>query len=801
MISFLDGCFALETENTSYLFGLLEGRFLEHYYYGKKIRFRDTDALREKRAFCIGNGVCYNEEHPALALENVCLEMSAYGKGDIREPFVEVRRADGSASLDFRYVSHEILDAPSKPTSVPSAYAETDKGEQLRIVLLDADDKLQLELFYDVYPECDVITRRAVLTNLGKEAVQVNRLMSLQLDFAEGDWNFTSFHGGWAREMNRNIVKVGAGKYVNASFTGTSSSRANPFVMLSEDHTTEEHGNCYGFHLIYSGNHYETVEGNGFGKLRFVSGINPQGFSWKLVAGESLESPEAAMTFSDEGFGEMSAHLHAFVREHIVRGEWKKKVRPVLLNSWEAAYFDIDEGNLLKLAKSAKEVGAELFVMDDGWFGDRKDDTSSLGDWYVNPKKLPGGLKSLCDKVNALGLSFGIWVEPEMVNVKSHLFKTHPDWAIDIPGREHAEGRHQRLLDLCNPEVQEYVIAEMSKVFSSANISYVKWDMNRIFSDVYSKYLGFDRQGEVFHRYVCGLYRCMKELTEKFPKILFEGCSAGGNRFDLGILCYFPQIWASDNTDALCRAELQNNLSLGYPTSVFTSHVSASPNHQTLRRMPLETRFSVAAFGTLGYECNLCDMKKEELAAIREQISLYKEWRDVLQFGTFYRLREFGPCSAISSEGSTGNLMEWMCVSEDKTRAIGMQMQRLAQPNSPFTSFRARGLLEDRLYHFWNRDLKYNLLDFGDLVNSAAPIHVKPDSILHHALAKFVKMDGETENYFAYGDELMYHGVKLHPSFGATGYNDQVKFFPDFGSRMYFCVAEGENETKDVQSN
>ena len=439
--------------------------------------------------------------------------------------------------------------------------------------------------------------------------------------------------------MNRNDHNVVCGKIVNASVTGTSSNRANPFVMLAPAETTEDAGDCFGFNLIYSGNHYEACEYNAFGKLRLVSGINPMGFSYQIGVGESFESPEAVMTYSPDGYNGMSQNMHAFVRECIVRGTWKKKERPVLLNSWEAAYFDINERKLLKLAKAARDVGIELFVMDDGWFGERNDDKTSLGDWYVNPKKLPDGVSGLCKKINDLGLSFGIWVEPEMINVESNLYKEHPDWTMDIPGKNHAEGRNQRMLDLANPEVVDYMIASMSNLFASANIAYVKWDMNRIVSDCYSKYLPAKRQGETMHRYVLGLYRMMDELTKRFPEILFEGCASGGNRFDLGILCFFPQIWASDNTDAVYRVNGMNGYSYGYPMSVMGAHVSSCPNHQTLRTTPLETRFAVAAFGVLGYECNLCDMKKEDLEEIRKQIALYKEWRNVLQYGTFYRGR------------------------------------------------------------------------------------------------------------------------------------------------------------------
>ena len=491
----------------------------------------------------------------------------------------------------------------------------------------------------------------------------------------------------------------------------------------------------------------------------------------------------------------MSQRLHHFIREHIIRGTWQKKERPILLNSWEASYFDISEKKLLKLAKEAKEVGIELFVMDDGWFGERMDDSSSLGDWEANAKKLPGGLKGLSDKIRGLGLQFGIWVEPEMVNVKSKLYVAHPDWTIEIPGQPHSEGRNQRILDLGRREVQDYIIESMSKVFSSADISYVKWDMNRTFSDYYSTALPPERQGEVAHRYVLGLYRCMKELTERFPEILFEGCAAGGNRFDLGILCYFPQIWGSDDTDALCRAEIEENYSYGYPLSAVSAHVSACPNHQTLRNTPLETRFQVACFGSFGYECNLCDMKKEEKEAMKEQIALYKKWRKVLQHGTFYRGRSFYDGTQSGMGGSVladeaGNQMEWTCVSEDGTKAVGMLMQKLVVPNMQQQTYYPKGLLPDVRYHFYNRKLKYNIKEFGDLVNTVSPVHIKQDSLTHQVLSKLVKMDGETEDFHAYGDTLMYGGVHVSPAFGGTGYNDKVRHYPDFASRLYFMDGE-----------
>ncbi len=775
MIRQLENVFVLDTRKTTYCFQVLETGHLEHLYYGKRIRIEeasDVKAIAGKQAFPPGNGNVYDSAFPKFALEDMRLEMSAYGKGDIREPFVEVIHRDGSYTSDFLYEKAVIYDDKKPLDTLPASYEEEGRVSELIVTLIDKQYDLTLELHYSAFEDRDVIVRSAKFINTSKGPVKLTRLMSMQLDLATSGYVFTTFNGNWAREMYRHDTVVTAGKHVNSSYAGTSSNRANPFIMLSRPETSEDLGLCYGFNLVYSGNHYEAVEINSYGKTRVTSGINPQSFCFIVAAGESFESPEAVMTVSNEGFNGMSRNMHDFVRNCIVRGVWKKKARPVLLNSWEAAYFNINEARLLKLAKAGKEAGIELFVMDDGWFGTRNDDKQALGDWYVNKKKLPGGVKSICDKVNALGLDFGIWVEPEMINVNSDLYRAHPDWVMDIPGKPHSEGRNQRILDLANPEVVDYIIEQMVNVFSSASISYVKWDMNRIFSDYYSRSLKPLCQGEVAHRYMMGLYRMMRTLTERFPHILFEGCASGGNRFDLGILCYFPQIWASDDTDAIYRAKGQTGYSYGYPMSTLTAHVSNCPNHQTLRETPLATRFNVAAFGLCGYECNLAEMKKEEVQEIREQVALYKEWREVLQYGTFYR-------------GRSDNIYEWTCVSQDKTKAVGMVLQKLVEPNTTYEQYTPKGLDENKKYHFYNIEKKRSVKSFGDLVNAISPVHIKYDSLLHNVVDKVVKMPGEVEDYTAYGDVLM-SGVKLKSAFCGTGYDENTRFFKDFESRLYF---------------
>ena len=790
MIRQLGKVFVLDTAHTTYCFRVLETGQLEHLYYGSYIRIgseQEAEALFEKHAFAPGNSILYDQQHPQYSLEDMRLEVSGYGKGDIREPFVEVIHADGSATQDFVYDHAKISDGKAPLKTLPSSYEEQGQVDELIVTLIDHSYAIELELHYYVFLNYDIISRNAKLINKSEETVRLTRLLSMQLDLETDDWVLSTFNGGWAREMKRYDIPIRIGKHVNASYCGCSSSRANPFVMLSKEQTTEDAGACYGFNLIYSGNHYEAAEVNAYGKTRVVSGINPQSFCFLLEPQEEFEAPEAVMTFSGNGFNGMSQNMHDFVRNCIVRGEWKEKERPVLLNSWEAAYFNFNESRLLRLAKEAKNVGIELFVMDDGWFGERNDDSHSLGDWdIVNAKKLPSGLKGLADKIKGLGLDFGIWVEPEMVNEQSALYRKHPEWVMRIPGKPHSMGRNQYILDLANPQVADYMTELLTGVFSSADISYVKWDMNRTFSDYYSPYLPPERQGEMAHRYIMGLYRMMKELTERFPKILFEGCAAGGNRFDLGILCYFPQIWASDDTDALYRVNGQTGYSYGYPMNTVSAHVSACPNHQTLRTTPLSTRFAVAAFGALGYECNLCDMKKEELDEIKAQISLYKEWRSTLQTGRFYR-------------GRNGNIHEWTCVSKDQTRAVGMILQELVTPNMQFEQFFPKGLDADKIYNLYNRDLRYNIKEFGDLVNTASPVHIRQDSIVHNILAKFVTMPGEKEAAAVSGSLLMEGGYKLKQGFGATGYNEEVRFFQDFGSRLYFMQETGTiNEDMQV---
>ncbi|MBR5260928.1 MAG: alpha-galactosidase [Oscillospiraceae bacterium] len=764
MIQKIDNYFKLDTGNTSYLFEINRAGIAEHLYYGSYIETRDVDFLRQKREFEPGCTLLMQRDYPGFSLEDAMLEMSSYGKGDIREPLLEITHADGSITSDFRFASYAI-DKEKKPlATLPASYDDMGEAEHLLITLQDSQYDLTLEMHYYVYAADNVITKTVKLINSSNETVKLSRLLSNQLDLPDTGYKVINFTGAWTREMQRNDTVLNAGKFVNSSYAGVSSNRANPFTMLAKTYTTEDHGECYGFNLVYSGNHYTSFEVNSFGKTRVVSGINPRSFCFVLTPGDEFEAPEAVMSFSEAGFNALSQNFHHFVKKHILRGYWKEKERPILLNSWEACYFSINEDRLVELAEKAAAVGIELLVMDDGWFGKRNDDTSSLGDWKVNPEKLPNGLKGLVDRVKATGVDFGIWVEPEMVSENSDLYREHSDWVMQIPGKPHTEGRNQRILDLSKREVQDYIIDSLSAIFDSADISYCKWDMNRIFSDYYSQGLEAERQGELMHRYQIGLYRCMRELTEKYPKILFEGCASGGNRYDLGILSYFPQIWTTDDTDAVMRSGIQTNVSYGYPLASFTCHVSDVPNHQTLRSTPLETRYNIACFGCLGYEFNLCNMSEEELWAVREQVTQYKRLRKLFQYGDFYRVR------------FDERVVQWCVISQDKQEAVGMFFQKLALPNNPTDCFKAKGLDAKKLYHFSNQ-----------FESEQAQQGEKENITLQNNFEQFSKSKQmeEKEDCTAYGSGLMHAGVMLRQAFAGTGFNTEMRMFRDFSSRLY----------------
>jgi len=774
MIHIQDSFYLLETSGSMYCFRVTDQGFLQHLYYGRRLDLRGGwEALVPQVRHMPGNAAGWE----GVSLEDMALETSAPGLGDLRESMVTVRTDDGDVLTDFRFEGAEVLlEKPPLP-GLPSAYDAAGKCQTLRISLLEKGGGLRLELFYTTFDGCDVITRSARLTNLGEKPVTVLRLLSNQVDFTEQDYLFTTFNGAWAREFEPTHTPCGPGTIVSGSRTGSSSNRANPFVMLHGKNADETAGPCYGFHLIYSGDHYTSACGNSYGKLRVLQGIQPEGFSWLLGPEDSFTTPEAAMTFG-WGLDEMSGHLHAFVQEHIVRGWWKRRPRPVLINSWESFYFRFTQKELLRLARQGRDLGAELFVLDDGWFGKRDNDACSLGDWnIINRRKLPSGLSGLAAQVRELGIGFGLWVEPEMVSEDSRLYRTHPDWLLGRSGQ--AVGRNQYILDLSRREVQDYLIRVLSEVFTQAEPAYVKWDMNRIMTDTCSSALPPQRQGEVRHRYILGLYRVLEALTARFPRILFESCASGGNRTDLGMLCYMPQVWLSDNTDALCRCRIQYNASFGYPQSVMGAHVSASPNHQTLRKAPLDSRFHVAAFGLLGYELDLCSLSEKEQTRIAGQIAFYKRYRDTLQFGRLHRLR-----------GGEDGLWQLMAVSKDAGTALTLLFQQENRANAPALRLLARGLDPQAVYRLTVRPAAATLKEFGSLVNMISPVRIRPGSLTASAADRLVRLSGERETLRASGDVLNRFGAWLKQSFSGTGYDGETRVMGDNGSRMYILECE-----------
>lgn len=764
MITFENNIFHASTKNTSYILRVLEGGYIEQLYYGKKIRqSTNYDVLYEKNASGYGNTIGTPVDCK-LTLDNLCMEYSYAGTGDYRHLPLSLIMPDSGFSNDFLYDSYKIYEgtyAENEKTAMPYAKGEEPYEKQgndivhegltknqivtLDITMKDSVYPVYLHLICTIFSDSDVITRRVKLENHCDKEITATKVMSMMLDLPTKDYDLHTFDGLWIRERQANIKKLVSGIYVNDSTTGSSSNRHNPYIMLTKHIATKDWGDCYGFNLIYSGNHYEAVEVSEYGKVRIMSGINPYQFSWIVGASEAFYTPEAVLSYSSKGQNGLSHNMHEFINKHIIPSQWRNTERPILINNWEATYFDFNDVKLLEIAKEAKNLGMEMLVLDDGWFSNRLDDSSSLGDWTVNENKLGGSLDRLVQKVNEIGLKFGLWFEPEMISEKSDLYTKHPDWALKAPNRQAYIGRSQLVLDLTRSEVCDYIVEAVSNVLQSAPIEYVKWDMNRHITDAYSVGLGI-RQGEFFHRYMLGLYQVCERLINAFPTILFEGCSSGGNRFDLGMLSYTPQIWTSDDTDANQRTYIQEGTSFGYPLSTMTAHVSAVPNHQTLRHTSIETRFNVACFGVLGYEIDITKLSDLEKKAISEQIKFYKKHRKLFQFGTFDRI--------FSDE----HQVVWQVVSKDQKEAMVFLYQRIAIPNPPSDLLKITGLLEEELYEVKVRT-QYNL-------DSRMPM-------------------SETEEYQAYGDMLMNAGIKLSQQFTGIWVHEQTRIMGDFASRIY----------------
>ena len=680
--------FILETENTAYQMKVDELGYLQHLYYGKKLG--QNDMSYPFRIYDHGfSGNPYDmRQNRAYSLDSMAQEYTSFGVGDFRITSIRASCSDGSRCAEFRYQEHEIKKGKYAVLGLPSVYDNGDTVDTLTVTLIDNAANIKIRLYYGVFEELDIITRSAEIINAGYEIVWLRKACSMCLELPFGKWDMIHFHGRHCMERQPERVPLFHGIHTIVSSRGMSSHQHNPFVILCDRNATEESGACYGMMLMYSGNHKTEIELDQFDGVRVVTGVSDDRFRWELSSGASFYSPEVILTCAD-GLTNLSYNYHRVIRNNVVRGEYKLCHRPVLINNWEATYFDITEEKILAIAAKAKDLGIEMFVLDDGWFKNRNDDNAGLGDWIPDKKKLPNGLETLIGKINDMGLKFGLWIEPEMVNEDSDLYRAHPDWALTAPNRAPMMSRNQLALDLSRKEVHEYLYDTISGLLEKYNIKYIKWDFNRSLSDVYSHSTPSPRQGEVAHRYYLSLYALYEKLTSRFPDVLFEGCAGGGGRFDAGMLYYNPQIWCSDNTDPIARLKIQYGTSFGYPSCTMGAHVSASPNHQTGRVTPLSTRGVVAMSGTFGYELDLSLLSDEECSEIKEQVKRFKEIEHIVHDGRMYRL---------SQMSDSKHYMAWQFVSRDQSRSILNIVVTNPLANSAPVHVKLKGLIPDAVY-------------------------------------------------------------------------------------------------------
>ncbi len=700
--------FTLDTKHTSYRMKVDEYGFLLHLYYGGRV-YGNMDYLLT----CYDRGFSGNPwdvgNDRTYSLDVLPQEYPVMGVGDFRNSALIVRNADGSDCCDLRYIGHEIKKGKYGLPGLPAVYADSGEAQTLEITLGDKVSGMRVTLLYGVLEEADIITRSVILENRGNKGVTVEKAASACLDFVTGSFDMLSFYGRHTMERNLQREALRHGTYAIGSRRGTSSHQYNPAVILADRSATEDAGNCYGMLFVYSGNFLCEAERDQYDQTRLLMGLQSDVFHYTLEQGEKLTVPETILCYSDRGLGLLSARFHACIGEHLCRGKFRDAPRPVLLNSWEAAYFTFDGQTILKLAKSTAALGIDMIVMDDGWFGKREDDNSGLGDWQVNEKKLGCTLRELIDKVNSEGVKFGIWIEPEMVSEDSELYRKHPDWALRIPGREPVRGRNQLVLDFTRKDVRDYIFEQICGILDQGKIEYVKWDMNRSIVDVFS---GETAQGKVTYQYVLGVYEFLERLLQRYPDILLEGCSGGGGRFDAGMLYYTPQIWCSDNTDALDRLRIQYGTSFFYPASTVCSHVSAVPNHQTGRSVSLHTRGVVAMAGAFGYELDPEKLTEEEKASVKEQIRKYKGWEALIRRGSYYRLSD--PFAAAYTA--------WMFVSKDRSRALLSVVMLEMHGNMTVSYVKLKGLDDTSVY----RDTESGRRYYGaDLMEAGLPMPVE----------------------------------------------------------------------------
>lgn len=678
--------FHLKGKESSYIFHVDNHGHLLHDYYGKGIKKIPKNWLNStvSRQW---SPIPYEKELD-YALDSALLECPVTGHDDFGIPMIEAQFNQGDRSIVLTYEDYELVHGKPSLTGLPHSYGGIEEAQTLSITMVDKLRKIRVELNYCLFEDSDILTRWTKIFNDSENEIFLDSVQSGGLDLKGSNYEMLQLSGAWGRERHVVTRELVQGQQSIDSNRGASSHEHNPFIALTSKDITEEHGEVFAFNLVYSGNFSGTVEVNEHDRTRLTMGISPRDFRWKLRSGEEFCAPELIMTYSSKGLGLMSRNYHDFYNNHLIRGVYKKAYRPILINNWEVTYFDFDHQSIVDIASSASDLGIGVFVLDDGWFGKRDDDTTSLGDWVVNEEKLQGGLKALAGGVLDHGMKFGLWFEPEMISRDSDLYRKHPEWVLRIPDRDPVEVRYQFTLDLSREDVCDYIIKSLSDILASSSIEYVKWDMNRYMTDVYSRLLDKHSQMETAHRYILGLYRVMETLVTNFPNILFEGCAGGGGRFDPGILYYMPQIWTSDNTDAIERLKIQFGTSIVYPPSAISCHVSDVPNHQVGRVTPLKTRGDVAMFGNFGYELDMAKIPKEDIFEVKRQISFYNKHWKLLQYGTLYRLTSW----------DNRKIVAWSKVSKDKKEAIVTVVKLLAMPNSHDIILKIKGLDPDSIY-------------------------------------------------------------------------------------------------------
>ncbi|UKS24570.1 alpha-galactosidase [Paenibacillus sp. HWE-109] len=693
--------FHLQGKSSSYIMQLMKSKYLAHVHWGRGVRDSNLGSLLAIRRRC-SFSPSTDPDDLMISLDTMPQEFPTYGGSDYRVPAYQVQLDNGTTVSELIYESHRIYAGKPQLEGLPATYVEEDsEAESLDIVLVDETIGLKAILTYTVFRDFDAVTRSVRFVNGGDRPIKLLRALSLGIDFARADFDLLHLSGAWARERHIERRPLATGGSVIESRRGSSGHSLNPFMALLSKATDEDHGDAYGFSLVYSGSFVMQAEVDPYSTTRVVMGINSFDFSWLLEPGQAFQTPEAVLVYSAEGIGGMSRTYHKLYRTRLCRGEFRDRQRPILINNWEATYFNFKADTIEKLAKVGKELGLELLVLDDGWFGKRDDDTSSLGDWFVDRNKLPEGMPDLANRVNQQGLEFGLWFEPEMVSPDSELYRAHPDWCLHVPNRRRTEGRKQLILDYSRKDVRDYIVTVMTEILASSPIAYVKWDMNRNMTEIGSALLSPERQRETAHRYMLGLYEVMERMTSAFPQVLFESCSGGGGRFDPGMLYYMPQTWTSDNTDAVERLKIQYGTSIVYPISSMGAHVSAVPNHQVHRTTPLDMRGDVAMSGNLGYELDLTLMTEEEKEAVKRQVALYRELRPLIQFGEFYRLSS--PFQGVDAA--------WMFVSADRKEALVAYFQVLGEANAPLKKLLLKGLEAGSNYQVFDAYAPEELLE------------------------------------------------------------------------------------------